>query len=156
MAFEAYQAVVKPEWIDLNGHLNLAYYGVMFDEALDRICVEWDLDWAYTKRENAGMFAVETHTLYRQELAEGERVTVRTWVIGVDAKRLHVAHELYRLPDRALSACWEAMMLHVDLGTRKVTPWPDRQRGLIEATMAAQTTRPDWTGRRIALPTATA
>ena len=28
---------VRPEWIDYNGHMNMAYYAVIFDEAADEI-----------------------------------------------------------------------------------------------------------------------
>ncbi len=149
--FARYEGVVRPEWIDPNGHMNLAYYLVLFDHALDAICAEFDLDWAYTKRTNQSMFAVETHTLYQQELLEGERAVVHTWVLGVDAKRVHVAQEMYRLPDRTRAACWEAMMLHVDLGSRKVVPWPEAQRLRMEGAAAAHAAvpAPDWVGRKV-------
>ena len=149
--FDRFEGVVKPEWMDLNGHMNLAYYLVLFDHALDLACAEWDLDWVYTKRTNHGTFAVETHTLYEQELMAGDRVRVRTWLLGVDAKRVHIGHELFRAADMVRSACWEVMMLHVDLGTRKVVPWPEEQLRLLEATAAAHraTGLPDWVGRKV-------
>src|SRR5690349_11680073 len=103
--FKRFTGVVKPEWIDVNGHMNLAYYVALFDDAFDRLLAEWDLDWEYTKRTNLGLFAVEAHTLYEQELLEGETVAVHSWVIEADAKRLHVAHEMFRLPDMARAAC---------------------------------------------------
>ena len=33
--FDAYRDVVRPEWIDDNGHLNMGYYVVVFDYATD-------------------------------------------------------------------------------------------------------------------------
>jgi acyl-CoA thioester hydrolase len=65
---------VKSEWFDLNGLMYLAYYIVLFDQAFDLILAEWDRDWEYTKRTNQGLFAVETHTLYEQELVAGAAV----------------------------------------------------------------------------------
>jgi acyl-CoA thioester hydrolase len=152
--FTGFEDVVRPEWIDANGHMNLAYHHVMFDHAVDLICAAWDLDWAYTKRTNHGLFAVETHTLYEQELLEGERARASTWVVGVDAKRLHVAHELYRAADGARAACWEAVLLHVDLGARRVVPWPEPQAARMREAAAAHAAvpRPDWIGRRVGLP----
>ena len=152
--FAEFEGAVKPEWIDPNGHMNLAYYLVLFDHALDRLCVAWDLDWAYTKRTNAGMFAVETHTLYEQELLEGDRVRVHSWALAVDAKRVHVAQEMFRLPDMTRAACWEAMMLHVDLASRKVVPWPQPQRALIAAAVSAHAAvpPPNWVGRHVRMP----
>ena len=28
---------VQPQWIDYNGHLNMAYYNVLFDRAVDEV-----------------------------------------------------------------------------------------------------------------------
>ena len=75
--YDRFEGEVKSEWIDLNGHMNLAYYIVLFDQTFDLILAEWDLDWEYTKRTNQGLFAVETHTLYEQELVAGAAVRVR-------------------------------------------------------------------------------
>jgi acyl-CoA thioester hydrolase len=142
---------VKSEWIDLNGHMNLAYYIVLFDQAFDLILAEWDLDWEYTKRTNKGLFAVETHTLYEQELVAGAAVRVRSWVIDVDSKRLHVAHEMYRASDMRRAACIETLNLHADLENRRVTPWPEAQRWALDAAALAHRDAglPEWVGRRV-------
>ena len=29
---------VRPEWIDYNGHMNVGYYLVAFDQATERLC----------------------------------------------------------------------------------------------------------------------
>jgi acyl-CoA thioester hydrolase len=99
------------------------------------------------------LFAVETHTLYEQELLAGETVRVHAWVIEVDTKRLHIAQEMYRLVDMRKAACCEALNLHVDLDSRKVVPWPDRQRIALETAAAAHGTlrRPDWVGRKVGM-----
>jgi acyl-CoA thioester hydrolase len=131
--------------------MNLAYYMVIFDHALDAICAAWDLDWAYTKRTNHGTFAAETHTLYEQELLEGDRVRVATWVVGADAKRVHVAQEIHRIADGARACCWEAVMLHVDLGSRRVVPFPPAQAATVVAWAVAHATAglPEWIGRKV-------
>src|SRR5688572_17497618 len=38
--FDRYRDVVRPEWIDANGHLNMGYYVVVFDFATDAF-FEW-------------------------------------------------------------------------------------------------------------------
>ena len=75
-------------------------------------------------------------------------------MLGVDAKRVHLAHELYRVDDGRRAATQELMYLHVDLRIRKVVPWPDDVRARIQAAFDthAQHPRPGWTGRRIAMP----
>ncbi len=148
--FDRFEGTVKPEWIDPNGHMNLAYYVVLFDNAVTALCEACDLDWDYTGRTNNGVFAAETHTRYERELLLGERVRVHTWVLGVDAKRMHLALEMLRLPDLRRAATMEMMYLHVDLGTRRVAPWPTDQRGRIEALATAHAgCVPDWVGRRV-------
>ncbi|MDE2201027.1 MAG: thioesterase family protein [Rhodospirillales bacterium] len=152
--FSAYEGAVQPGWIDSNDHMNLAYYVVMFDFGTDSIYAALGLDESYKQATNCGTFAVETHTVYDRELRLGARARVRTQVLGVDAKRLHLAHELMRLEDGARAAAQEIMFLHVDLGSRRVTPWPAAVRLRLEDAAAAHAPlgRPDWVGRRIALP----
>ena len=93
---------------------------------------------------------METHTLYERILA-GETVRVHSWVIGMDAKRLHIAHEMYRAADMRRAACLEALNLHVDLDNRKVTPWPEPQHQALKAAALAHgaATQPAWVGRKV-------
>ncbi len=152
--FEAGEYEVRPEWIDANNHMNLAYYTVLFDQATDAIFDVFDVSYAYKDRTGCGTFAVETHNLYEQELPLGERARIVTYVLGVDAKRIHLAHEMYRLKDGLRAATQELMYLHVDLGLRKVSPWPDEVRARMQAALAshAAIARPEWVGRSIAMP----
>ena len=144
---------VRPEWIDYNGHLNLAYYLVVLDWATDAL---WDaIGLGASLRERGfGTFAAESHIFYKSELVAGEWVTASSIVLGADSKRLHVAHELRRAADGSVSAQQEIMYLSVSLGTRRVTPFPpDVAEGLASAVRAhLALPRPDWVGRRIAMP----
>ena len=152
--FDSGEIEVKPEWIDGNGHMNLAYYTMGFDFGTDLIFDLFDCSYAYKDREGRGTFAAETHNMYEAELLLGDKARVVTWVVGVDAKRVHLAHEMYRADDGRRAATQELMYLHVDLRIRKVVPWPDAVRARIQAAFDAHSghTRPDWTGRRIAMP----
>ena len=149
---------VRPEWIDHNGHLNLAYYVVLFDEATDALWNAIGLGEAYRARTGFGTFAVETHTLYIAELVEGDETRAESLVLGADSKRLHIAHELYRVRDGAVAARQELMYLTVDLATRRSVAWPaDTYEGLQAAVAAhAGAAQPGWVGRRVAIPAATA
>lgn len=144
---------VRAEWIDHNGHLNLAYYIVLLDEATDRLWDAIGLGEAYRARTGFGTFAVETHTIYLGELREGDETAAVSTVLDVDAKRLHIAHELRRAADEAVSARQELMYLTVDLSTRRSVPWPsDTLAGLQAARRAHAGVRPGWVGRRCAMP----
>ncbi len=145
---------VRPEWIDHNGHLNLAYYIVLFDEATDALWQAIGLGESYRASTGCGTFAVETHTLYKAELLEGDATTAHSIVLGADRKRLHVAHELRRDRDGAVAALQELMYLTVDLSTRRSVPWPEATKASLDAASLAHARlpRPDWIGRRLALP----
>jgi acyl-CoA thioester hydrolase len=152
--FERYQGEVLPQWIDANGHLNLAYYVVLFDCATDTLFDALGIGLRYKDATNHGTFVVETHNLYERELLVGERVRVATQILGTDNKRLHLAHEMFSLANRQRAATQELMYLHIDLGARRVVPWPaERRERLAEAAAAhSRLPRPDWAGRRIAMP----
>ncbi len=147
-AFESGPFVVRPEWIDSNGHLNLAYYILLFDEATDALWRSLGLGDAF-RATGFGTFAVETHTLYRAELMEGEAVGVRSIVLGADGKRLHVAHEMRRVRDGAVSAQQELLYLCVDLGSRRATEWPGAMGATLRDRVGAA---PEWVGRRVVMP----
>ncbi len=150
--FADFEGEVRPEWIDSNGHLNLAYYVVLFDQGTDAVYDAMGIGAAY-RPTGHGTFAAETHTLYAQELVLGDRVRVTSQIIGLDGKRLHLAHEMHRIADGRLAAAQEILFLHVDLRLRRVVPWlaPVLPRLQAAAAAHAALAMPDWVGRRIEL-----
>lgn len=152
--FTSRPGLVRPEWIDHNGHLNLAYYIVLFDEATDALWQAVGLGEAYRANTGCGTFAVEAHTLYLSELLEGDATDAISLVLDVDAKRLHIAHELVRQRDQVTVARQELMYLTVDLSTRRSVSWPAETLAGLQAARRAHATiaRPGWVGRRVAMP----
>jgi acyl-CoA thioester hydrolase len=152
--FDRYRGEVAPEWIDLNGHMNLAYYTVLFDYATDLLFETIGIGKQYKRATNHGTFVVETHNLYEQELLVGEQVRVVTQILAADHQRLHLAHEMYRLTDNRRGAAQELMFLSIDLNLRRVVPFLPIVRNNVIAAAAAHTDlpRPAWVGRRLAMP----
>ena len=152
--FDRYQGEVLPQWIDANGHMNLAYYIVLFDQATDLMFETIGIGQAYKDRDDKGTFVAEAHILYERELLVGDRVRVETRILAVDDKRLHLAHEMYALADNRRAAVQELMFLHIDFAIRRVAPWPPavRQRVMAAAAAHAALPRPDWIGRKVAMP----
>ena len=152
--FDRYQGEVLPQWIDHNDHMNLAYYTVLFDFATDLLFDALGLGLAYRRETQKGTFVAETHNRYERELLVGARVKVATQIIAADDKRLYLAHEMFALDGGHRTATQELMFLHVDLVARRVVPFPDdlRQRVHTQAAAHAALPRPDWIGRRIAMP----
>src|SRR5262249_57627027 len=65
---------VEPTWIDYNGHLNMAYYNVLFDRAVDEAfeLLGCGLDYVNTRRHSC--FTAEAHVRYLRELHAGDPV----------------------------------------------------------------------------------
>ena len=152
--YDRYQGEVLAEWIDINGHMNLAYYTVLFDYAADLLFQSIGIGQDYKLATNHGTFVVETHNLYERELLVGERVRVVSLIIGADAKRLHLAHEMFRIADGERAATQELMFLSIDLAMRRVVPFLGEAQARVAAAAAAHAhlPRPHWLGRQISLP----
>ena len=149
-----YQDVVRPEWIDSNGHMNLAYYVVVFDLATDAFYTALNIGDAYRQASGNSCFTAETHTLYEREVHLGDKLLVKTWLLGADSKRLHYFHEMFHLDSGQRSAVQELMALHIDMAVRRVTPYPATQYAALQQAVRdyAPATLPNGAGRRIALP----
>ena len=149
-----YQDVVRPEWIDSNGHMNLAYYVVVFDLATDALYRALDIGDAYRAVSGNSCFTAETHTLYEREVHLDDKLLVRTWLLGADEKRLHYFHEMFHTERGERSAVQELMALHIDMNVRRVVPFPrDKYMALRDAVKQyAPAVLPHGAGRRIQLP----
>src|SRR5437868_7504645 len=80
---------VEPGWIDYNGHLNMAYYNVLFDRAVDEAYELLGIGQAYVKKHSCSLFTAEVHLRYLRELNAGDPVRVTFQLLGYDPKRLH-------------------------------------------------------------------
>ncbi|MBX9458628.1 MAG: thioesterase family protein [Rhizobium sp.] len=105
---------VLPEWIDYNDHLNVAYYGLIFDRSAEAAVDILNLGEAYRRAENKTLVTAECHISYVRELKVGSEVRSSFRLIDADAKSLHVYLELYHA-DGWLAAAQESVLLHVDL-----------------------------------------
>jgi acyl-CoA thioester hydrolase len=123
-----HRETVRPEWIDYNGHMNVAYYVLAFDHATDLFLDYVGLDEAYRRRTGGSTFAAEAHVTYQREVAEGDPLEVTTRLLGYDDKRIHYIHHMYHAEERFLAATSEWLTLHVDLRRRKVSAMPETIR----------------------------
>lgn len=144
---------VLPEHIDANGHMNVGYYNVIFDLALDKFFVPFDLDWGYVQRTNLSTFVLETHVSYLQEVVEGDLLRFTFQLLDHDAKRLHYFLGMYHAEKGYLAATSEQMLLHVSLETRRTTPFLPEHQALFARMLAGhgKLPRPEQAGRSIGL-----
>ena len=116
--------IVTNDWVDYNGHMNVAYYVLIFDHATDVLMNHIRLDQEHRNANGGSMFVVESHIVYEQEVMEGSTVEIDTLVLDVDDKRLHLFMTMREAGSDVTAATIEIMILHVDLNTRKSTPFP--------------------------------
>ena len=117
--------VVRPEWIDYNGHMNVAYYVLAFDYATDAFMHHIGLSREYKESVNSTTFALDMNVSYKREVLEGDPLRFTTQLIDVDEKRLHFFHQMFHATEGYLSATNEVLSVHVDLDTRRIAPMPD-------------------------------
>lgn len=114
-----YKTTVRPEWIDHNGHMNVAFYVLAFDEATDTAYEEWGIGLDYPNTSGCSVFSVFTLGMnvdYPSEVFEGDSVTITTKLVDVDEKRIHYFHEMTRDATSVVASRSECVDLH-----RKVT-----------------------------------
>src|SRR6185295_642910 len=95
---------VEPAWIDFNGHLNMAYYNVLFDRAVDEAfgLVGCGLDYVKTRRHSC--FTAEVHLRYLRELHLGDAVRVTSQLPHSHTKRAHFFEQLLHAPEGWVAA----------------------------------------------------
>ncbi len=118
--WQAPEMEVLPEWIDYNGHMNVAYYTVAFDRSLDALLEVLDCGMQATKTRGTGPYALQSQYLYLNELLEGERFHCAFQLLDHDAKRLHLWGEITG-PGGKLAAQFETLVMNVDLTARRST-----------------------------------
>ncbi len=144
---------VEPQWIDYNGHLNMAYYHVLFDRAVEEAFALVGLGADYLAAQGASFFAAEAHVLYKRELTSGAPVRITVQLIDHDEKRLHFYMEMHHATEGWLAATSENLSLHVDMATRKVAPFPQEISDNLSVMRAShgKMRRPEAVGRVISL-----
>ena len=145
---------VEDHWIDYNGHLNMAYYNVMMDRAIDQLWLHLGIGPTYMKERHGSTFTAECHVRYLREIHLGDPVQVSIWLLGADEKRLHTFEELRHATEGWLSATSENMTMHIDMSVRKVAPFPPDIRARIADVVKSHAglSRPEGIGRSVGMP----
>ena len=141
---------LEPAWIDYNGHLNMAFYNVLFDRGCDEAFERFGMGPNYAKERKLTAYTAEIHVRYIREIHLGDKVCSSYQIVEHDEKRIHAFQEL-RHQHGWLSATSETLTLHVDRSGPKVTPFPDNVMAKIEVVAQAHKNLPypEDAGRRI-------
>lgn len=145
---------VDPAWIDYNGHLNMAYYSLLFDNALDHVFDMLGCGEDYVAEGGGSCFVVETHVCFFREVVVNDPLRITFQLLDFDAKRLHYFEQMFHAQKGYLAATSEQMSLHIDMTTRRVAPFPPHIAARIErlAEQQASLARPERAGRSIGIP----
>jgi carnitine 3-dehydrogenase len=150
--FRLHEVTVPAELTDYNQHLTESAYLLIIGDSSDAFFRFLGVDDAY-RRAGRSLYTVETHLRNLREAHEGERLGLTIQVLGTDAKRLHLLHEMYSAADLVATA--EQMLLHVDTRAGRAAPFPEgiaRRLREISAAHAAALPVPDYVGRSIRIP----
>lgn len=147
-------ARVLPEWIDYNGHMNMAFYNLAFDQALDAAYDALGMGEGYLAASGCSHFTLEAHVTYLREVAKGDPLRIDWQLLDCDAKRLHFFETMRHAQEGWLAATSEQIAIHVDMGSRRSAPFPDAIRQRLEAALAAHAAlpRPPQAGHVIGIP----
>ncbi len=121
-----FETPILPEWIDYNGHLRDAYYGLIFSQSTDALMDRIGLNAPYRARTGCTLYTVEMHLHYLQEVKAADTAEVQLRILGLDAKRIHLALELTARGKPGVAAAAEVMLLHVRQheGKASTAPFP--------------------------------
>jgi len=153
-ALKIYSTAVSPEWIDYNGHLRDAYYGLILSYACDALMDHLGMDATYRQQTLCTLYTLEEHLHFLHEVKRSDTVEVSVRLLAADRKRLHAAFDFYcsRYPDPV--AMGELMLLHVLQGdSPKSATFPPQISAAIESLLGAtsQIKPPGPTSRRMEL-----
>ncbi|MHB2264341.1 thioesterase family protein [Aliihoeflea sp. PC F10.4] len=115
---------IEKDWIDYNGHLNMAYYNVLFDRAADEAFEMLGMGPRYAEERKLTTYTAEVHVCYVRELHLSHQVNATFHLLDFDEKRFHYFQELHHV-DGWLAATSESLTLHVDMTGPKVALFPD-------------------------------
>lgn len=122
---ELYRTNIPEEWIDYNGHMNVAYYVYAFDRGVDGLAQRIGLTEEHREQTGGTIFAAEGHLTYQRELKLGDPIVISLQLLGWDRKRLHTFWRMHHAEEGELAATGEFMSLYVDLNTRRSAQMPE-------------------------------
>jgi acyl-CoA thioester hydrolase len=128
---------VEPEWIDANGHMNIAAYVTAFDLSSDMILESLDLSWEYTRTSGYSVFVIGMNVDYQQELFNKYPIRTTAQLLDWDHKRIHFFHSMYHGSEGYLAATSEVLFVNVCMKQRCSAPFSEEIQTRIAHVAAA-------------------
>jgi acyl-CoA thioester hydrolase len=128
-----YRAKIQPDWIDYNGHLRDAYYGLVASLAVDDVMDILGLDAAYRERTHCTLYTLEIHMHYLHEVKVSDDLGVASTVLDFDRRRIQIGCRFVCSRVEEPVATAEMMLLHVQQGDKpRAAAFPDEVIAMLE------------------------
>ena len=121
---DIHRSTVLPEWVDWNGHMNVAFYVLAFDQASGAFMRNMGLGRPYVDGKLGMTFVLETHVTYDREMRQGAPMRFVTQLLERDGKKVHLYHEMFHAEQDYLAATNEVIVMNIDYATRRSARWP--------------------------------
>ncbi|MGA8261408.1 MAG: thioesterase family protein [Arenicellales bacterium] len=146
--------IVPAEWIDFNGHMNVAHYVSAFDHCVDDMFNRLGIGPAQMEETHCSAFTLELHISYLSEVVEGDPLQVTGRLLDYDEKRFHAYFEMFHAVEDRMVAAMEQIGIHIDMRTRRSAPFSGESMGRFERMMASHGRLPEprYAGRVIGIP----
>ena len=112
------QGKVKEDWIDYNGHMNMAYYVQCFEESSDFLLEQMGLGYRYAIEERKGIFVIKCEINYRKEINLHENFIISLEELICKGKKLIVGLKMLNANNETV-ADYKILNLNVDIETKK-------------------------------------
>ncbi len=148
-----HETTVTHAWCDYNGHMSESSYLLAVGDNADAFFRYFGIDEEY-RAAGGSLYTAETHLHHTGEAYEGDHLTFTLQVLGVDAKRVHLVHEVHDQTTGSLVATAEQMLLHVDMAAGRVSPLPGYLKARLDAIALAHASLPvpEYVGHVMGLP----
>ena len=127
---------VPASFEDENGHMNVRHY---FDLCINSLQVVFDrlgIDDEYRASRGQGVFTAEHHVRYYSECHVGDDVSIHSRYVDRSDKIMHAMAFLVNDTTCRLACTLEVVVTHVDMTTRRVTPFDADVAAIIDAERA--------------------
>lgn len=140
MDLPVYRATLEADWIDYNGHLRDAYYGLVASYAVDAVMDHLGLDAGYRESTRCTLYTLEMHLHYLYEVKSSDALEVRSFVLDFDAKRIHLGCRFSCPRVEGAVATADMMLLHVHQGEKPASArLPEKTQSLLKELKASAT-----------------
>ena len=109
-----YQCAIKPEWVDYNGHLNDAYYALVFSLAGEALYEALGLGEQWRQQQRRTIFTLDARTRYLREVHLGAQLSIKAHLLAADSRRMHFLLYMYAEDGKVLRATSEQVVMCID------------------------------------------